>query len=213
MPGITVGYIIPTALMLWPFKNKATWQKFTGFWQPFPVYVGLITAGLSTILRGPRAEDTPQSKFSKENPGRRKRQAETASLLRSVYMAGTAATALVHLYTLYCAASSPNLSSYGVFGSIRHLVSGASPSDPSDKIHVFLQRDMFLNAVSVLANSVYRTLDLRRLGYITNKEALATSLAVLVAQPVLGPAATHIAFLGWREEMFMRIDRRISAYN
>nr|RBQ96849.1 hypothetical protein FVER53263_04386 [Fusarium verticillioides] len=213
VPGITIGYIIPTALMLWPFKNKATWQKFTGFWQPFPVYVGLITAGLSTILRGPRAKDTPRSKPSKEDPGRRKQKAETASLLRSVYVAGTAATALVHLYTLYCAASSPNLSSYGVFGSIRYLVSGASPSDPSDRIHVFLQRDMFLNAVSVLANNVYRTLDLRRLGYITNKEALATSLAVLVAQPVLGPAATHIAFLGWREEMFMRIDRRISACN
>jgi hypothetical protein len=70
---------------------------------------------------------------------------------------------------------------------------------------------MFMNAASVLANSFYRTLDLRRLGYITSKEALTASLAVLVAQPVLGPAAAHIGFLGWREEVFMRIDRRISA--
>ncbi|KAF5668250.1 zeaxanthin chloroplastic [Fusarium denticulatum] len=216
VPGITLGYIIPTALMVWPFKNKATWQKFTAIWQPFPVYVGLITAGTSAILRTHRsnnvaAEDRP--KTERERPSHRKRRAETHSLLRSVYMAGTAATALVHLYTLYRTASSPDLSFSGVFGSIRYLVSGVSPSDPSDKIRVFLQRDMFLNAVSVLANSVYRILDLRRLGYITNKEALTTSLAVLVTQPVLGPAATHIAFLGWREEMFMRIDRRISTCN
>ncbi|PNP78992.1 hypothetical protein FNYG_07654 [Fusarium nygamai] len=213
VPGIALGYIIPTALMLWPFKSKATWQRLTALWQPFPVYVGLITAGLSTVLRESRARDTPQLKPSKENQGRRKQKAETVSLLRSVYMVGTAATALVHLYTFYRTASSPHLNFAGVFGSIRYLVSGASPSDPSTKIHVFLQRDMFLNAVSVLANSFYRTLVLRRLGYITNKEALTTSLAVLVAQPVLGPAATHIAFLGWREEMFMRIDRRISTNN
>ncbi|KAG5760045.1 hypothetical protein H9Q72_011842 [Fusarium xylarioides] len=210
VPGIALGYIVPTALMLWPFKNKATWQRFTALWQPFPVYVGLITTGLSTILRERRDRDTPQHKHLKESQSPRKRNAETVSLLRSVYAVGTVATALVHMYMLYRTASSPNLSFSGVFGSIRYLVSGASPPDPSDKIHVFLQRDMFLNAVSVLANSIYRTLDLRRLGYITNKEALTTSLAVLVAQPVLGPAATHIAFLGWREEMFMRIDRRIS---
>ncbi|KAF5591742.1 zeaxanthin epoxidase chloroplastic [Fusarium pseudocircinatum] len=216
VPGITLGYIIPTALMVWPFKNKATWQKFTAIWQPFPVYVGIITAGATAILRIHRSKNVvtkDQPKTLKERPSHRKRRAETHSLLRSVYMAGTAATALVHFYTLYRTASSPNLSFSGVFGSIRYLVSGASPSDPSDKIHIFLQRDMFLNAVSVLASSVYRTFDLRRLGYITNKEALTTSLAVLVAQPVLGPAATHIAFLGWREEMFMRIDRRISTCN
>ncbi|KAF4337463.1 zeaxanthin epoxidase chloroplastic [Fusarium beomiforme] len=213
VPGITLGYIIPTTLMLWPFKNKATWQRLTAIWQPFPVYVGLITAGVSTFLRSQRARDTPQPKPSKESLGPRKRKAETVSLLRSVYVVGTAATAILHLYTLYRIASSPDLSFSGVFGSIRYLVSGTSPSDPSDKIYVLLQRDMFLNAVSVLANSFYRTLDLRRLGYITTKEALTTSLAVLVAQPVLGPAATHIAFLGWREEMFLRIDRRISTCN
>ncbi|KAL9573477.1 hypothetical protein ACKAV7_002021 [Fusarium commune] len=213
VPGIALGYIMPTALMLWPFKNKVTWQKFTAIWQPFPVYVGLITAGFSTFLRKQRASNTPQPKTSKESLGPRKQKAETDSLLRSVYVVGTAATALVHIYTLYRTASSPHLSFSGVFGSIRYLVSGTYPSDPADKIHVFLQRDMFLNAVSVLANSIYRMLDLRRLGYITDKEALAASLAVLVAQPVLGPAAAHIGFLGWREEMFMRIDRRIGAYN
>ncbi|KAF5599002.1 zeaxanthin epoxidase chloroplastic [Fusarium pseudoanthophilum] len=216
VPGITLGYIIPTALMLWPFENKATWQKFTALWQPFPVLVALITAGVSTVLRTHRSKIAAaehQPKSSKESLSHRKRRDETHSVLRSVYMAGTAATALVHLYTLYRTAATPGLSFSGVFGSIRYIVSGASPSDPSDRIHLFLQRDMFLNVVSVLANTIYRTLDLRRLGYITNKEALATSLAVFVAQPVLGPAATHIAFLGWREEMFIRIDRRISAYN
>ncbi|KAF5536396.1 zeaxanthin epoxidase chloroplastic [Fusarium mexicanum] len=215
VPGIALGYIIPTVLMLWPFKNKATWQRFTALWQPFPVYVGLITAGFSTVLRKKRIGNVatqPRLKTSEEISNG-KREAETQSLLRSVYAVGTAATAFVHMYTLYRTASSPSLSFSGVFGSIRYLVSGASPSDPSDKIHVFLQRDMFLNAVSVLSNSIYRTLDLRRLGYITSKEAWTTSLAVLVAQPVLGPAATHIAFVGWREEMFMRIDRRISACN
>ncbi|KAF9768230.1 hypothetical protein IL306_014487 [Fusarium sp. DS 682] len=216
IPGITLGYIIPTALMLCPFKDNATWQKFTAFWQPFPVYVGLITAGLSVIRRNQRAstgETQPESKTSKESRGPEKRQSETHSLLRVIYAAGTATSALVHLYTLYRISSTSNLGFSGVFGSTGYLVSGASPSDAAGKIHVFLQRDMFLNAVSVLANSIYRTLDLRRLGYITNKEAVMASLAVLVAQPVLGPAAAHIGFLGWREEIFMRIQRRIGVSN
>ncbi|KAF4339130.1 zeaxanthin epoxidase chloroplastic [Fusarium beomiforme] len=213
VPGITLGYIIPTALMLWPFKNNATWQKFTALWQPFPAYVGLITAGLSAILRKRKISNPPESKTSKDIQGSQKQKAETHSLLRTVYMVGTATTALVHLYTLYRISTTSNLSFSDVFGSIRYLVSGASPSDPANKIQVFLQRDMFLNAASVLANAIYRTLDLRRLGYITNKEALMASLAVLVAQPVFGPAAAHIGFLGWREEVFMRVQRRIGVSN
>ncbi|KAI1016880.1 hypothetical protein LB504_007119, partial [Fusarium proliferatum] len=121
VPGVTLGYIIPTALMLWPFKNKETWQKATALWQLFPVYVGLITTGLSTFMRGRGTRDTP--KPSKEISGPRKRKTETHSLLRSVYMVGTAATALVHIYALYRTASSPGLSFSRVFGSIRYIVS------------------------------------------------------------------------------------------
>ncbi|KAF5528824.1 zeaxanthin epoxidase chloroplastic, partial [Fusarium phyllophilum] len=88
MPGITLGYILPTALTLWPFKNKATWQKFTALWQPFPVYLGLITAGFSTMLRIHRPKNAAaehRPKTSKESSSHRKRRAETHSLLRSVY--------------------------------------------------------------------------------------------------------------------------------
>lgn len=198
--------------MLGPFEDKTAWQKVTALWQGVPLYVALFTTVLSTALRKHRvrnASNPPESEISKKIQNPDKRESDTHSLLRCVYIAGTATTALIHLYVLCRISRTSNLRLSDVFGSIG--ASGISPSEPTDKICTFWQRDMLLNAASVLANSVYRILDLRFLGYITNKEALTTSVAVLISQPVLGPAAAHIGFLGWREEVYMRVRRRISA--
>ncbi|CCT63537.1 uncharacterized protein FFB20_03024 [Fusarium fujikuroi] len=212
IPGIIFGYIIPTALMLGPFEDKTAWQKVIALWQGVPLYVVLFTTVLSTALRKHRvrnASNPPESEISKKNQNPDKRESDTHSLLRCVYIAGTATTALIHLYVLCRISRTSNLRLSDVFGSIG--ASDISPSEPADKICTFWQRDMLLNAASVLVNSVYRILDLRFLGYITNKEALTTSVAVLISQPVFGPAAAHIGFLGWREEVYMRVRRRISA--
>ncbi|QPC80413.1 hypothetical protein HYE68_011165 [Fusarium pseudograminearum] len=211
--GGTLGYIFPSALMLWPFKNKATWQKVTALWQPFPLYVGLITAGLSSILCKQRASTTDiqvQSKTPEEKTMLRNPKRATHSNLKIVYVVGIATAAAFHLWSLYRISSSSDLSLTGVFGEIGYMVSGAQSSDPTYSVLGFFQRDMFLTAASVLAYNIYRILDLRCLGYITNKETLTATLAVLFTQPVFGPAAAHVGFLGWREEIFARIHRHSS---
>jgi hypothetical protein len=211
IPGLLFGVIIPSALMIWPFKNKAIWQKLVAFWQPFPVYVSLITGGVSVVLRklkvGPATPSNSQTSKESQDVAVQKRPSH--SLLKYIYASGAATATLVHLWSLYRISRDPDLSVSNVFGTIGYLVSGKSSSDSNTRIAVFLQRDMFLNAASVIAHCLYRTLDLRHVGYITNKEALTTSLAVLIAQPIVGPAAAHIGFLGWREEMFNRIHKRI----
>ncbi|WZH45342.1 FAD_binding_3 domain-containing protein [Fusarium acuminatum] len=216
IPSLSLGVILPTALMLWPFEDKSIYQKFVALWQLFPVYVSLLTAGISSVLRRQRAATTAtayQPKTPKERQEVRKQKEATHSMLRSVYMAGTATTALVHLWSLYRISSSSDLSFSGVFGRIGELVTGSYGSDTESRIFGFLQRDMFLNAASVFAHNLYRILHLRTSGYVTNREAVGASLALVVAQPVLGPAAAHIGLLGWREEVFMRISRRVSADN
>ncbi|RBR26328.1 uncharacterized protein FIESC28_00828 [Fusarium coffeatum] len=202
--GIGLGYILPTALMSWPFNNKATWQQFAALWQPFPVWVGLITAGTTAILR---KREAPVQIDSKKPAAEQKR--EMRSLLRKVYIAGAAGAALIHFWSLYRIVTSRDLSISSVFGTFKSLLYGGYSSGTENKIFNFLQRDMFLNVASVLAHSLYRTLDLRCKGYITNKEAVTASLATMVAQPIVGPAAAHIGFLGWREEMFARVHKRI----
>jgi hypothetical protein len=202
--------------MLWPFEDKSIYQKFVALWQLFPVYVSLLTAGISSVLRRQRATTTAtayQPKTPKERQEVRKQKEATHSMLRSVYMAGTATTALAHLWSLYRISSSSDLSFSGVFGRIGELVTSSYGSDTESRIFGFLQRDMFLNAASVFAHNLYRILHLRTSGYVTNREAVGASLALVVAQPVLGPAAAHIGLLGWREEVFMRISRRVSADN
>lgn len=206
--GLAIGCIVPSALMTWPFKNNVTWQKFTALWQPFPAYVGLITLGAS---KGLSKREVNNAKALKDGGKAAERRRETHSLLRHAYAIGTATATLYHLWTLYRISSSPNLSISSVFGSMSSLFSDRSSLDPDARISAFLQRDMLLNAASVLAHSIYRTLSLRSLGYITNEEAVKTSLAVLIAQPIVGPAAAHIGFLGWREEVYARIKKRIGA--
>ncbi|KAI6765937.1 hypothetical protein HG530_007007 [Fusarium avenaceum] len=216
IPSLGLGVILPTALMLWPFEDKTIYQKFVALWQPFPVYAGLLTAGISTVLRRQRTATTATADQPKTPKGRqevRRQKEATHSMLRSVYIAGTATTALVHLWSLYRISSSSDLSFSGVFGKIGELVTGSYGSDPASKIFGFLQRDMFLNATSVFAHNIYRILHLRTSGYVTNKEAVGATLALVVAQPVLGPAAAHIGLLGWREEVLMRISRRVSVDN
>ncbi|XEU99341.1 hypothetical protein FSHL1_004628 [Fusarium sambucinum] len=211
VPGLALGLVIPTALMIWPWNDKATWQKLIAFWQPFPVYVGLITAGVSTVLRKVKGNSATHSSSnaSKKSGKVTKKKDPSRLLLRYIYAGGAVTAAGVHLWSLYQIWSDPNLSVSSVFGTVGYLVSGKTGSDSNTRIAEFLQRDMFLNGVSVLVHSIYRTLDLRRVGYITNKETVTASLAVLIAQPIVGPAAAHIGFLGWREEMFYRVNKRI----
>ncbi|KAF4972989.1 hypothetical protein FZEAL_9449 [Fusarium zealandicum] len=207
IPAVTLGYILPTALMLCPFENKDTWQKFVALWQPFPIYVGLLTAGLSRLSRKGEATGAADQK----RPQEKQREVKaTQSTLRSVYMVGTAAATLFHLWAMYGIWSSSELSVTGVFGELCTLLSGSQASNPGDNIFRFFQRDMLLNAASVLAHSIYRIVHLRSSGYITTREAATASLVTCVAQPVIGPAAAHVGFCGWREEIFMRVGRRMS---
>ncbi|KAM0351752.1 hypothetical protein ACHAPU_002264 [Fusarium lateritium] len=208
IPGIGLGFVIPTALMLWPFKNAETRQKLIALWQPFPLHVSLIVAGVSRYLR---QRDTADQGTESKIEDLKKRKEATRSTLGLVYKVGSAGAALVHFWSLYRISRGADLSLSNVFGGLASLVSKSYGPSIEDGSIAFFQRDMFLNALSVVAHSIYRTLDLRRLGYITTKEAVLASLASLAMQPVFGPAATHIGFLGWREEMFARMSRRISS--
>ncbi|KAF5681260.1 zeaxanthin chloroplastic [Fusarium heterosporum] len=208
IPGIGLGFVVPTALMLWPFKNAETRQKLIALWQPFPLHVSLIVAGVSGYLRKRNIAD--QGTESKTDDLRERRET-TRSVLDIVYKVGAAGAALIHFWSLYRILRSEDLTFSDVFGDLRSLVSKSYGPTIEDGSIAFFQRDMFLNALSVVTHSIYRTLDLRRLGYITTKEAVSTVLASLAMQPVFGPAAVHMGFLGWREEMFARMSRRISA--
>ena len=216
IPGLGFGYILPTALMLGPFENKDTWQKFIVLWQPFPIYVGVLVAGVSTVFRRQKTTATVSGLKMKQRQASdrpRKQDKATQSTLKLVYAGGAAATALIHLWAVCRILSSPDLSFSAVFGNPSFFLSGSHASTPKDDVLLFFQRDMLLNAATVLAHNVFRILHLRSLGYVTTKQAVAASLVTVVAQPAVGPAAAHIGFLGWREDVFTKVQRRISACN
>ncbi|KAF5023417.1 hypothetical protein F66182_4517 [Fusarium sp. NRRL 66182] len=209
LPSLGLGYVLPTALMLWPFKNSDTRQKLTAFWQPFPVYVSLLVGGISSVYRRQKTTVTGEQSKAKSKQKLRHDKA-TQSTLRLIYTAGAAASGLVHLWSVYRILSNPDMSFSTVFGKLGFLISGRRAPTMEGNIFTFFQRDMLLNAASVLAHTVFRIVHLRSLGYITTKQAVRASVATLVAQPIVGPSAAHIGFLGWREEVFNKVQRRIS---
>ncbi|KAI8724340.1 FAD-binding-3 domain-containing protein [Fusarium sp. LHS14.1] len=210
IPSLGFGYILPTALMLWPFENKDTWQKFVALWQPFPIYVGVLVAGLSTVFHRQKATAAVSALKMKQSQSSNKsikQEKAMQSALKLVYSGGAVATAFVHLWTVYRVLSSSDLSFSTVFGNPSFLLSGSHASTSKDDVLLFFQRDMLLNAASVLAHNVFRILHLRSLGYVTTKQAVVASLVTVVAQPIVGPAAAHIGFLGWREDIFTKIQQ------
>lgn len=214
-PGLAFGYVVPTLLMMWPFENKDTWQKFVALWQPFPIHVGLLVASLSSVLHkrmNTAAVSNPKMRKDQASGRLRKQEKSTQSTLKLVYMGGAAATALVHLWAIWKISSDSDLSFSAVFGKLGFLLSGRHASTSEGDILTFFQRDMLLNAASVFAHNVFRICHLLSLGYITTNQALTVSLVTLAAQPIVGPAAVHIGFLGWRENVFVKVQHRISGH-
>ncbi|KAF4455187.1 hypothetical protein F53441_2425 [Fusarium austroafricanum] len=203
--SVGLGLVFPSIAFLWPFENKYVMQKVVAFWQPFPLYVSALTFGLSTILRRQQTSSLPAEKHKEPVQDRHEGQ----WILRHAYTTRATAAAVVHLWIMYKISSNPSLTFSGVFGGLSGLVTAPQDTSVAGSIIGFFQRDMLLNAASVLAHNIYRTLDLRRSGYITTNESVSACLASLVAQPVLGPAAVHIGFLGWREDVLMRTSRQI----
>lgn len=145
IPGLGFGYILPTALMLWPFENKDSWQKFVALWQPFPIYVGVLVAGLSTVFRRQKttaAVSGLKMKQSQASERPSKQAKATQSTLKLVYAGGAATTALVHLWAVYRILSSSELSFSAVFGNPSSQLSVSHASAPKDDVLLFFQRDM-----------------------------------------------------------------------
>ncbi|KPM42081.1 hypothetical protein AK830_g4464 [Neonectria ditissima] len=205
IPSLTLGYILPTVAMFGPFQNKHTWQGFVALWQPFPIIVGLLTSGISPLSKrlASRKDVTAKQTKQREKPQKN----ATPTSLRLIYAVGATASALAHFWSMYRIWKSPELSFSQVFGRFGGLLSASHASDPQSDILLFFQRDMFLNIASVFVQNIYRIFHLRALGYVTTKEAGIASAATVLAQGIIGPAATQIGLCGWREEVFSRVNR------
>lgn len=183
------------------FRSSSLQQNFTALWQPSPVYVGMLTAGL---LRYSRHTYTA-SKDSKVGVSNRRQQSkqdqkERRQLLVSLYRVGFAVTAVGHAFTVYTILKDPKLSITNTF-----LPSVKSPDQQSSSSSIlnFLQWDMGLYVLSAATHGLQSILELRTQGYLTTSQSVVTALSFTLGNAVVGPAAAQIYLSMWKEKLLL----------
>lgn len=186
-------------LMLTPFRSFDLRQKITAFWQPSPVYVGLLTAGFLAYSRWAKPPGKEEPAADPKNKQQKKqRQQERRHRLISMYSTGFAVTTIGHLVTMYAILKNPDLSISRVFApSIK------SPSGIGSSILNFLQWDMGLYSASAAVHGLQSILEFRSQGYVTTSQSASAALSFVLGHAVVGPAAANLGLSVWKERTFL----------
>lgn len=210
LPGIIGGYLLPSALLFYPFKDKTTWQGAVALWQPFPVYVGLLTTGLSRLYRASSQSDEKveagQKKTVIREQQKKKREAGLRTL-RRVYALGFGVSALWHVGSLLRISSTPGQSISNVLGALDSPFANKSGTSSGFSMPMFFKWDLALACASTAVQSVHRIWELRSHGYVTTASALRATLLAAVGSVAVGPAATQLGVMAWREEVMVGLAR------
>lgn len=199
--GIAGGFIVPTALMFIPFSSFDLRQKLTALWQPSPVYVGILTAGiLQYTRRSSTTSNTDGLTLPKEKQNQKQRQQDKRQRLLSVYNLGFAATTLGHWLAVYTVLKDPKLSLSRVF-----LPSTVPQSEQSNGILNFLQWDMGLYVTSAAVYGLQSILEFRTRGYVTTSQAVSAALSFSLGHAAVGPAAAQMGLSIWKEKLLLNM--------
>jgi phosphate/sulfate permease len=199
--GIAGGFVVPTVLMFIPFTNFDLRQKLTALWQPSPVYVGIVAAGiLQCARRATTTSDTGSLSNFKDKQKQKQRQQDKRQRLISVYNLSFAVTTLGHWSTIYNIIRDPKLSLSKVF-----LPSTAPQIEHSNGILNFLQWDMGLYVASAAVHGLQSILEFRSRGYVTTGQAVSAALSFSFGHAAVGAAAAQIGLSIWKEKVLLNV--------
>jgi phosphate/sulfate permease len=198
--GVTGGFVVPTILMFTPFASFDLRQMFIAFWQPSPVYVGLLAASILRYTRKATSTGEISSITSPNDKQKRKRrQQERRQRLISIYNLCFAATTLGHCFAVYNVLKDPKLSLSKVF------LPSITPTEQGNSILNFMQWDMGLYVASAAVHGLQSILEFRTRGYVTTTQAVSAALSYSLGHAVVGPAAAQIGLSTWKEKLLLDI--------
>ncbi|KAI1758575.1 FAD binding domain protein [Hypoxylon sp. FL1150] len=197
VPALTLGYILPTVMMLTPRANARSWQDWTALWQFSPILFTTFTALFASVIK----QWKKLTSSVKESPFDFYKD-EDVPILKSVYYYAFALLAAAHASTLAYAYLHPDISFAELSGNL------PNPFDPewslptvTSQIAVFLKYDFAMCFVSVAVYGLYAIWTLRKMGYIKTSQAAVPLLACILGQVLVGPGATMVGLWSWRESV------------
>ena len=196
IPAITLGFIIPTIMVLLPTPRVAAWEKWSAIWQFAPVLFNVLAAITAKVLKKRDAVKKPEQSEEMERYTNK-----DVSSLKAVYTYAFAVQAAVHVSTLAYGWSHPDVSiSQTFFNLSSHSEQKQPVPDLAAKLATFFRYDMIFGVIGYLGSQLYSIWDLRRLGYVKTTEAVKAALAVASGQFLVGPGATWAGLWYWRED-------------
>lgn len=207
LPAVCLGYVLPTILMFIPFRDHAIQDRFTAFWQPSPLWAGILSVLFATVLGAyEKRRLTGKTEFGaaveKIMDWYTKREVPA---LKNTYAFLFATSALVHVSVVLYAWLEGGLPAlWRLFGDVPSIFVGtAGLTDPAEGVFTMLKYDLIFSALPMLMFLLYTVWDIRSLGYITTATARNVAAAVLVGEVLVGPAATYAGLWYWRESVFL----------
>lgn len=213
LPALTLGYAIPTILMLVPTPNIQSWQDFTALAQLSPLLVPGLTWLFSAGKRWwthSRQHQTNSKDASLDQAAGAVQQdpKEDASALRSVYTHAFAIQAASHVAVLAYSYFHPGISMTKMFFDMPGLSHAKwNLPDTGSKVAAFLKYDLMLSWITWAASSMYSVWELRRHGYVRSRDAVKGALGVLLGQLVVGPGATWTGVSYWQDRVVSEAGR------
>ncbi|KAL5356121.1 hypothetical protein BJX96DRAFT_185601 [Aspergillus floccosus] len=197
VPAVTLGFVLPTIMSLWPTANISAWQHWIALWQFAPPLVNVLTAVFSAGLRRWRQRHSPTEEHEADFERYKKRD---LPVLQRAYMYAFAIQSTVHMATMAYAWSHPGISiAQTFFGLPNPFRAHWNLASVSQQVATFFRYDAVTALAGYVGGNLYSVWELRRLGYIKTSSAMKTALAVVAGQFLVGPGATWAALWSWRE--------------
>ncbi|KAI6353446.1 hypothetical protein MCOR25_008993 [Pyricularia grisea] len=222
LPATILGFVVPTALMLTPLRSRPSlWLDLTTIWQISPLIPAPLAAGMAHALRSYRSATTRAKAAGEDAQSRTAANYELyhnkdlPHLMRA-YGTMFALTAALHVAVLTRIATSwsgPAPLSlaktffdvplpWGPEGSAWHQGKSAI-----EVAFVLFKWDLLMLATTLLVWCLWTVLEVRRMGYVTTREACRVALAVPAALALVGPGAMYAGTWYWREKTIAGISK------
>ncbi|KAJ5094293.1 hypothetical protein N7456_010154 [Penicillium angulare] len=193
LPALVIGFIVPTILIFFPFKDPIIHQGIIAFWQPAPLLVSCLTM-IFAIAETMISSALGWKKDYSRSPN------NDVPHLKMIYQATGLVSACLHLSLIIGCLLSAELSLTRLFFPENSF---APVNTLGDGVFVFFQNDFLLVTAACLLWFLLSIWDMNRSGLsdIDLRVALST---LVVGYVVIGPGATAATVWLWREKVMIR---------
>ncbi|KUL90235.1 hypothetical protein ZTR_02097 [Talaromyces verruculosus] len=198
LPALILGYILPMMLISLDAFNTAQWATWVSRVHGFaPVFVCGLTFAYAQFgqiwnARYKTQKDREQSAFECY-------KAQDVPALKSGYLFAFVLQTVAHMTLLVYVHNKLSITlSQAVFQSFWN-----SNRKGMGQTTILLSGEVEITFVTWFISNIYSIWDLRRFGYIKNRDGLVCASCVVAGQFLVGPGATWAGLWYWREEVIV----------